>query len=273
MRIPSSISLRAAPCGAMRPSGPSGSPAPLSSWSAPSTRNPSCSSSLTTAERSPSSPSTRRPTRAKTLAARQSGRSEAIDGRRTPPASTSSLTSLARKRSRPFPAAPSRHQACGTPATASGSASPSSARTNTSRPDAWQLSIRRRGKVPLPATIPILAAIRSFRLTDRPARIGTDEIENVVHRADPAETLGRIVDPVAQSAVLGKQELIGGAQPLDILPAVAAALDADDVETAQTGPVAHDLAIGDDIALDARHAADHRVPPDPDELMDGTEAA
>src|ERR1700693_195233 len=232
-------------------------------------RNPSRSSSLTTADRSPSSPSTRRPTRAKNLAARQSGRSDAMEGRRTPPASTNSMTSLARSRSRPFAAARIRHQACGTSVNSSGSASPSRARTKTSRPAALQLSTRRRGKLPLPATMPILAAIRSFWLAYRAARIGADKIDDIVNGTDTAEALGGIADPIAECAVLGKQKLIRGAQSVDVLAAVAAPLHADDVEATQAGAITHYLAIGNDVALDARHTADHCMPPDPHELMDG----
>ena len=72
-----------------------------------------------------------------------------------PPASTSSLTSLARNRSRPLggaadPAPGMRHGA----RPSSRSASPSRARTNTSRPAARQLSMTRRGNPPLPAMMP-----------------------------------------------------------------------------------------------------------------------
>src|SRR5580765_4114729 len=103
-----------------------------------------------------------------------------------------------------------RHQACGTLSTIARSASPSSARTNTSRPAARQLSMIWRGNPPLPAMMPNgpcgrlvgapwvgasrLAAIRPFRLADRAARIGADKGDDVVHRADPAEALGRLVD-------------------------------------------------------------------------------
>ena len=60
--------------------------------------------------------------RAKSLAARQSGRIDASDGRLIPPARTSSVTWFSRSRARPVAAAPMRHQACGTSRTVAGSA-------------------------------------------------------------------------------------------------------------------------------------------------------
>src|SRR5205085_4653711 len=138
---------------------------------------------------------------------------------------------------------PIRHQACGTPSTVAGSASPSSASTNTSRPAARQLSIRRRGNAPLPATMPSgpgrLPAIRPLRLADRPAGIGADEGDDIVDRTDAAKAVGGLGDPVVQGALGREQELIGAAQPLDVLPAEAVALHADDVEPAEPRPVAH----------------------------------
>src|SRR5205823_1957112 len=213
--------------------------------------------------------------RAKNFAARQSGRSADKEGRRTPPANTRSVTALACSRSSPAAAAPSLHQACGTPATVAWSASPSSARTKTGRPAARQFSIRRRGSAPLPATIPRgpSAAIRPLRLADRARRIGADERDHVVDRTDAAVALGNLVDPVVERTVGREQKLVSAAQGLDVLAAEATALHADDVQPAEPGPVAHHLAIGDDVALDPRHATDHRMPPDADELVHRREAA
>ena len=70
-----------------------------------------------------------------------------------------------------------------------------------------------------------------------------------------------------------KQQLVGVAQCLDLLSGKTAALHADNVEPGQPGAVAHDLAIRDDIALHPGHAANHRVAPDPNKLMHGTEPA
>src|SRR6185312_4174703 len=273
MRSPCAISASARGSGTSAPTGPSGIAAvSAKSWSGPITRKPSLSISLITAERSPSSPRARSPIRAKNLAARQSGRSEAIDGRCTPPARTSSPTPLARSRSKPAAAAPIRHQACGTSATVSGSASPSSARTKTARPSLRHFSITRRGNPPLPATMPSgpapLAVIRPFGLADRPARIGANERDHIVDRADPGKLRGRLLDPLAEgAAAVGEQELIGGAQTLDVVAAEPAALHSDDVEAGQPGAVAHHQPIWDHVALDPGHAADHRVPPDAYELL------
>src|SRR6202521_3206121 len=167
--------------------------------------------------------------RAKSLAARRSGRSESSEGRRMPPARTSSVTLFSRSKARPAAAAPMRHQACGTPRTVAASAAPSMATTKTSRPAARQHSIRRSGKPPPPATMPSLPAIRLFRLADCAARIRTNKIDDVVDRGDAAETFGGFVHPVAQRAAGGEQELIGVAQAQDIVTAEAAPLHADDI--------------------------------------------
>src|SRR5437763_11684233 len=179
--------------------------------------------------------------RAKNLAARQSGSNAESDGRRTPPASTRSVTELVRRRSSPLAAAPSRHQACGISSTVSGSASPSSANTKTGRPEARQFSIRRRGSAPLPAIMPsgpALSAIRSFRLTDRAGRVGADEGDDVIHRHDPAKALRHFVDPVVERAVRREQELVSAAQRVDVVAAEAAALHADNVHPCEAGAIA-----------------------------------
>src|SRR3984957_4094313 len=197
------------------------------------------------------------------------------------PASTRSVTPFSRSRPSPFAAAPMRHQACATFSTVSGSASPSSARTKTARPVARHLSMRRRGNPPLPAMTPRqpsgapagLSAIRPFRLADRTARIGPNEGDDVVDRADAAKPLGDLVDALDQRPLAREKTVIGAAQPLDVVAAKAAALHADDVEAVETRPVAHHLTVGDDVALDPGHAANHRVPSDPHELMDCREPA
>ena len=81
--------------------------------------------------------------------------------------------------------------------------------------------------------------------------IGADEFDDLVDRPDTAETLRGLVYPVAQGPIRGEQELVRVAQALDILAAEAAALHPDDIEPAQSSPVSHHLAVGDDIALDA----------------------
>src|ERR1700730_18304316 len=190
-----------------------------------------------------------------------------------PPANTSSVTLLSRNRARPAAAAPMRHQACGTSDTVAGSADPSRARTKTSRPAARQVSPKRRGAPPPPATIPSLASIRTLRLADGAARIGTNEIDDVVDRSDTGETLRRFGHAITQSAIGGEQELIGVAQPLNVLTTEPAALHTDDVEPVEPCPFPHHLPVGNDIALDPRHAADHGVLADTHVLVDGAEPA
>src|SRR6266481_899498 len=211
--------------------------------------------------------------RAKSLAARRSGRSERSEGRRIPPASTSSVTLFSRSKERPVAAAPRRHQACGTPRTISGSASPSRASTKTSRPAARQLSIRRSGRPPLPATMPSLFAIRLLGLADSTAGIGAYEFEDIFDRSDAAKALGGFAHAIAQRAVREEQKLVGVAQAQDIITAEAASLHADNVEPAEARSLPHHLAIRNDVAFDPRHSADHCVPADPDKLVDRAEAA
>src|SRR5215469_10121769 len=237
------------------------------------TRKPSCSSSLTTADSRPSSPRARYPIRANSLAARQSGRSVTSDGRRTLPAKTSSVTLFWRSRERPVTAAPTRHQACVTPRTVSGSAAPSRAKTNTSRPAARQESTRRRGSRPPPATIPSLPVIFPFWLTNGAARVRANKIEDVVDRCDAGKAFSCFGNAIAQRAIRREQELVSVTKRLDILATEAAPLHSNDVQTAESRPVPHHLAVRNDITLNTGHAADHCVPADTDILMDGAEAA
>ncbi len=103
--------------------------------------------------------------------------------------------------------------------------------------------------------------------------IGADKADDVVDRGHPGKALGGLVDPVAQGSGRMEQKLVGIAQSLDVLAAEAAALHADDVEAGEPGAVADHLAIGNHVALDTRHAADHRVPADADKLMHRAQAA
>src|SRR5438309_6976707 len=171
--------------------------------------------------------------RAKSLAARRSGRSDSRDGRRSPPARMSSVTLFSRSSARPAPAAPMRHQPCGTPRTVSGSAAPSIASTKMSRPAVRQFSISRRGKPPLPATMPSLPAIRLLGLADRAARIRADEFEDVLDWGDAAKALGHLGHPIAQRAVGGKQELVGVAKARNVFAAETAPLHAVNVDPAE----------------------------------------
>src|SRR6185312_4925741 len=210
--------------------------------------------------------------RAKNLAARQSGRSEVTLGRRMPPAKTSSSTPFSRRRRNPSAAAPSRMVACGAPVRMAGSASPAKASTKNGRSAARQASTRRRGRSPDPARIPSLPAI-PVRLADAAARFGTKKGEDILNRLHPGEAVGNPVDPLAEGSSRSEEHLEGAAQLLDLLAREAAALHADDVEAGEPRPVAHHRAVGDDVALDAGHAADHCVLADADELMHGAEAA
>ncbi len=102
---------------------------------------------------------------------------------------------------------------------------------------------------------------------------GADERDDVLDRGNAAKAFSGFGDPIAQCSIGKEQELIGVAQPLEVFAAEAAALHADDVEPGEAGAVAHDLAIGDDVALHTGHAADHRMLADPDKLMNGAQPA
>src|SRR5208282_3824846 len=112
-----------------------------------------------------------------------------------------------------------------------------------------------------------------FRLTDGSARVGANETDDIVYRRDAAEALGGFVNTIAQRAIRGEQKLIGVAEALNILTTKAAALHTDNVEPAKPRPVPHHLAVRDHVALNARHAADHRVLANPDMLMDSAKPA
>src|SRR5438045_7977317 len=113
---------------------------------------------------------------------------------------------------------------------------------------------------------PPLSAIRAFWLADRARRVGPDKGDDIVDRGDAAEALGHFCDPVVESAVGREQKLIGAAQGLDVLATKAAALHADDVEPTEAGAIAHDLAIGNDAALETGHTDTQRMLPGPPEL-------
>src|SRR5260221_7553984 len=222
------------------------------------------------------SPGARGPIGAKSWAPRQSGRSDVTVGRFKPPAKTISATPASRSRRKPSPAAPRRTVACGTSARMAGSASPLKARTKKWRSAARQAAMMRRGSSPAPANMPSLPTVplRALAgLADPAARIGANELDDVHHRRYPAEALSELVDALAERAGHAEQHLEGGAQRLDFLAREAAALHADDIDAGEPRLIAHHRAVGNDVALDPGHAADHRMLADPDELMDGGKAA
>src|ERR1700691_814048 len=226
------------------------------------------------ARSNPSSPSAFRPMPKKNLTARQSGHSDKGEGRRTPPASTSSLTPLARNSRNPSPPWPIRIQAWDTPATNSGSAAPFRASTKKGRLSARQAAMRRAGSSPAPATMPSLAAAIGLGLAQATDRFGAGEIEHVAHWSDVGELLRHLFEPLGESPdLVTEQHLVGRAQRLNLLAREAATLQPDDVETRQTRAIAPHRAIGDDVALDPGDAADHGMAADAHELVHRAQAA
>src|SRR5579883_2800821 len=155
---------------------------------------------------------------------------------------------------------------------AAGSASPAKARTKKGRPAARHASMRRRGRSPEPARMPSLPAI-PIGLAEAAAGIGADEGHDVLNRLRVGKARGNLVDPDAERAVLGEEKLKGAAQGLDFLAREAAALHPDDVEAGKPRAIPHHRTVGNDVAFDARHTADHRMLADADELMDCREPA
>src|SRR5690348_1128820 len=274
---PSAMSDAAAASGACLPSNPSDARSPPRMLSAPTTAKPSASSAWIAARSRPSSPSARQPSAAKNLSVRQSGRSASSEGRRTPPAMTSSRTPRARRMARPLPACPNRIQACGTFSTMAGSAAPMKAKTKTGRCALAHASIRRPGSAPEPARMPSgpdSAAAIGARLTQAADRFGAGEFDHVAHRADGRELLVHRRQPFGEGAgLVAEKHLIGRAQCLDFVAGEATALHADDIEARKPRAVADHRAIGNDIAFDAGDAADHGVATDADELMHRRQAA
>src|SRR5262245_48510926 len=80
------------------------------------------------------------------------------------------------------------------------------------------------------------------------------------------EFLLYIIEPLQQCAFIREQQSVGTAQRMDVLARKAAPLQADDIETGQVGPVANRHAVGNEIVLQPRHAAEKSVRPDAGEL-------
>src|SRR5579859_3638725 len=125
---------------------------------------------------------------------------------------------------------------------------------------------RRPGAAPL-------SAIRAFRLADRAARICPNEGDDVVNWRNPSVFPGHLVDTLDERPFSREQVLIGAAQSADVFATEPAALHADDVEPVEPCAVAHYLAVGNDVPLDARHAPNHGMAPDPHELVYRAETA
>ena len=60
-------------------------------------------------------------------------------------------------------------------------------------------------------------------------------------------------------ALVGEQQPVGAAEVVDLLAGEAAPAQADDVEAGEMGAVADRHAVGDDVVLEARQAADEGV--------------
>ncbi len=95
-----------------------------------------------------------------------------------------------------------------------------------------------------------------------------DKGDHVLYRPYVRKTLGRLADAVRKRTdFFAEYHLIGRAQRLYLVARKAPALQPDDVQSGQSRAVADHHAIGNDVALNAGDAADHRMRADTHELM------
>src|SRR5665213_1689603 len=167
-----------------------------------------------------------------------------------------------------------RIQACGTPSIVRVSVAPFRARTKNGRLWARQAAMMRRGSSPPPATMPSLAPAIELGLAQAADRFRAREIKHVPHRLHGRELLVDLGEALGEGTrLVAEQHLEGGAQRLDVLARIAAALHAHDVQPRQPGAVANHRAERNDVALDAGDAADHGIASDAHELMHRRKAA
>ena len=82
-----------------------------------------------------------------------------------------------------------------------------------------------------------------------------------------------VVDALLERAFVRKQQAVSAAQLVNVLAGKTAPRQADDVEARQMRPVAERHPVGNQIVLQARHAAEEGVRADARELDDGRAAA
>src|SRR5690606_19568837 len=167
------------------------------------------------------------------------------------------------------PAAPMRTVAVAKPAKSAGSAWPSSASTKGSRPVERQACARRRGKSPLPATMPSLGAIGHLaRTTERPARVLSDKSDQFLHRRrfgigalQTVQSLRQRSDPRVEG------NPVGSANCLDLIAREAPSPQTYEIGAGQSRAITDDDGVGHHIVLDSAHPADHGVYADPHKLV------
>src|SRR3954451_1810967 len=103
---------------------------------------------------------------------------------------------------------------------------------------------------------------------DQPAMAGpVDEGQHFLDQFIPGIFLPRRGETVCEHALMAVQIAKEAVQPVDLLLAEAAPLQANDVQPGEPRSVADDAAERDHVAFNARHTADHRRPPDAHELV------
>ena len=139
------------------------------------------------------------------------------------------------------------------------------------------------GSAPAPAMIPM----RLGRPVHGPPQLSAPFFGVHSERLPPSRMNARISCTVAwpanssatssmrstERAFVGKQQPVGAAQVVDVVAREAAPLQADDVEAGQVRAIAERHAVGDEIVLEPRHAADEGVRADARELDDRRAAA
>src|SRR5688572_9914124 len=108
---------------------------------------------------------------------------------------------------------------------------------------------------------------------DGPVAGAADEVENFLNDRVLAELLADILDALGERALVGKKQTVGTPEVMDFLAAETAPAQPDDVEAGQVGPVAQHHAIGNDVVLHSREAADEGVRAVADVLMQAGAAA
>src|SRR5579883_1365090 len=131
-------------------------------------------------------------------------------------------------------------------------------------------SAMRRGSVPPPArmpSVPLSVPIRGGRLAQTAARFGTDELDDLVDIAVRGENSRHFLKPFGKRAVGTEEHPVGASKRLYVVALEAAALQPHQIEAGQPRAITHGLRIGNDIALDAGHAAHEGMHADAAELV------
>src|SRR6516165_778813 len=111
------------------------------------------------------------------------------------------------------------------------------------------------------------------RSAERAIPAGADELDDDHHRRDVAELGHDIFEPLEPRSLAAEDRHIGGAERMDRTAVEAAALQPDDIEAAEAGPLADRRGKGDDVGGNAGEPADEGMRTDPAMLLNRGEPA